>query len=123
MITLLGAYQGTGKSYFVLDIARTVIHGGPWPDGAPNKKLSIAAMAKSRKLTPTTIFNHLERLIDSGAQLNIDYLKPKEPIWQAISKAVSKHGSSRLKPIFEELNGKVDYETIKTALLIIKTKK
>ncbi|HRH22254.1 MAG TPA: RQC domain-containing protein, partial [bacterium] len=88
-----------------------------------NKKLSIAAMAKSRKLTPTTIFNHLERLIDSGAQLNIDYLKPKEPIWQAISKAVSKHGSSRLKPIFEELNGKVDYETIKTALLIIKTKK
>ena len=39
MITLLGAYQGTGKSYFVLDIARTVIHGGPWPDGAPAEKL------------------------------------------------------------------------------------
>ena len=39
MITLLGAYQGTGKSYFVLDIARTVIHGGPWPDGTPAEKL------------------------------------------------------------------------------------
>jgi hypothetical protein len=33
MLSLLGAYQGTGKSYFVLDLARTVIHGGPWPDG------------------------------------------------------------------------------------------
>ena len=88
-----------------------------------NKKLSIAAMAKSRKLTPTTILNHLERLIDSGAQLNIDYLRPQEPIWQAINKAISKHGSTRLKPIFEELNGKVDYETIKTTLLILKTKK
>lgn len=33
MLSLLGAYQGTGKSYFVLDLARTVIHGGMWPDG------------------------------------------------------------------------------------------
>lgn len=34
MLSLLGAYQGTGKSYFVLDLARAVIHGGVWPDGA-----------------------------------------------------------------------------------------
>lgn len=39
MVSLLGAYQGTGKSYFVLDLARTVIHGGTWPDGAPAEKL------------------------------------------------------------------------------------
>lgn len=34
MLSLLGAYQGTGKSYFVLDLARAVIHGGVWPDGS-----------------------------------------------------------------------------------------
>lgn len=39
MISLLGAYQGTGKSYFVMDLARTVIHGGPWPDGAASEKI------------------------------------------------------------------------------------
>jgi hypothetical protein len=39
MISLLGAFQGTGKSYFVMDLARSVIHGGVWPDGAPVEKL------------------------------------------------------------------------------------
>jgi len=39
MISLLGAYQGTGKSYFVMDLARTVIHGGPWPDGTPAERI------------------------------------------------------------------------------------
>lgn len=38
MLTLLGAYQGTGKSYFVLDLARAVIEGGEWPDGTPAPK-------------------------------------------------------------------------------------
>lgn len=39
MVSLLGAYQGTGKSYFVMDLARIVIHGGPWPDGTPAEKV------------------------------------------------------------------------------------
>lgn len=33
MLSLLGAFQGTGKSYFVMDLARTVLHGPAWPDG------------------------------------------------------------------------------------------
>lgn len=39
MISLLGAFQGTGKSYFVMDLARTVIHGGAWPDGTPAERI------------------------------------------------------------------------------------
>lgn len=35
MLSLLGAWPGTGKSYFALDLARTTIHGGAWPDGSP----------------------------------------------------------------------------------------
>lgn len=34
MLTMLGAYQGTGKSYLTMDLARVVLHGGGWPDGA-----------------------------------------------------------------------------------------
>lgn len=37
MLSLLGAYQGTGKSWFVLDLARTIIQGGRWPDGTPTQ--------------------------------------------------------------------------------------
>ena len=39
MVSLLGAFQGTGKSYFVLDLARTIIEGGPWPDGQPVEQI------------------------------------------------------------------------------------
>lgn len=35
MISMVGGFPGTGKSWFVLDLARTVIHGGTWPDGTP----------------------------------------------------------------------------------------
>ena len=35
MITLLCAAPGAGKSYLALDLARRLIAGLPWPDGAP----------------------------------------------------------------------------------------
>lgn len=34
LLSLVGAYQGTGKSWFVLDLARIIIAGDKWPDGA-----------------------------------------------------------------------------------------
>lgn len=34
MLSLLGAVQGTGKSFLALDLARIIIHGLPWPDGS-----------------------------------------------------------------------------------------
>lgn len=33
MLSLVGAYQGAGKSYFVMDLARSIIAGAEWPDG------------------------------------------------------------------------------------------
>ncbi len=35
MVTILGAVPGAGKSFFVLELARRIIHGETWPDGAP----------------------------------------------------------------------------------------
>lgn len=34
MLSMIGAYPGTGKSWFVLDLARIVVAGDKWPDGA-----------------------------------------------------------------------------------------
>ena len=38
MLTLFGAAPGAGKSLVALDLARRVIHGEPFPDGAPNPR-------------------------------------------------------------------------------------
>jgi hypothetical protein len=35
MVSILGAFQGAGKSFFVMDLARVTLHGDVWPDGAP----------------------------------------------------------------------------------------
>jgi hypothetical protein len=35
MVTLFGAAPGAGKSLVALDLARRIIHGEPFPDGAP----------------------------------------------------------------------------------------
>ncbi len=42
MLTLLCAAPGAGKSYFALDLARRLIHGLPWPDGAPSTASAAA---------------------------------------------------------------------------------
>jgi hypothetical protein len=47
MITLLGSVPGAGKSYLALDLARRVIAGEPFPNGAP-QPLPKAAGAKPR---------------------------------------------------------------------------
>ena len=43
MVTLLGAAPGAGKSLVALDLARRVIHGEPFPDGAPPADIALSA--------------------------------------------------------------------------------
>lgn len=54
MLSLLGAYQGTGKSYFVLDLVRTVIHGGPWPDGTLQERIGNAIYVEAEAIPQVT---------------------------------------------------------------------
>jgi hypothetical protein len=54
MLSILGAYQGTGKSYLVLDLARTVIHGGPWPDGTLSEQLGKVLYVEAESVPQIT---------------------------------------------------------------------
>lgn len=87
MLSLLGAYQGTGKSYFVLDLARTVIHGGPWPDGTPADRIgnviyveaeAIPQVTNERAIALGIDRNRLWMLMaDNGEMLDLT-----QPYWQ-----------------------------------------
>ena len=54
MLSILGAYQGTGKSYLVLDLARTVIDGGPWPDGTLSEQLGTVLYVEAESVPQIT---------------------------------------------------------------------
>lgn len=87
MLSLLGAYQGTGKSYFVLDLARTCIMGGPWPDGNPVDRIgnviyveaeAIPQVTNERAMALGLDRNRLWMLMaDNGELLDLT-----QPYWQ-----------------------------------------
>jgi len=88
-----------------------------------NKKLSLPAIAKARKVTTGSLMNKLELMLANGYQLNLDHLKPKAIIYDQIKTAFEKCGDAKLKPVFEYLDGKFDYDDIRLVRLILRAVK
>lgn len=113
--------------------------GGKWPSGEIKrekpeariakestyeitKKLllegkTVAEITKERNLASNTILSHVEDLLQ-GEQLSwgdIEHILPSdwENIGKEINAAIKVVGNEKLKPIFEHLNEKYDYETIR----------
>lgn len=78
-----------------------------------NKKTAIPDIAKYQNLQPSTIINHLEKLLNAGANLDLEYLKLPRDKYQEIKTAFEAKGDKFLKPVFEYLEGKYNYEDLK----------
>ncbi len=96
------------------------------------RELSIAEIAEIRDLKEPTIWNHLHDILDDDPEFDITYLQPDSEIIESVEKAITtitkrnnkddfseKTGDVKLKPIFLELNEKVEYDDIKCALLFL----
>lgn len=66
MVSLLGAYQGTGKSFFVLDLARAIIAGDVWPDGAAVEKRGCVLYVEAEAIPQVTNQRAVELAVDRG---------------------------------------------------------
>lgn len=81
------------------------------------EKKSVSAMAKERKMSPTTIWTHLEKLAaEGGVDIHaLTHLEPEnwDAVYQRITEAIAEHGSERLKPIFEYCQEEYDYDLIR----------
>ena len=82
---------------------------------------SVKDMADTRGLTATTVWTHIERLVDDG-DLKADEIKHLEPTdvdWntarQALNAAMDKYGTEKLKPIYEAANEEYDYTLVRLA--------
>lgn len=78
---------------------------------------SIGAIAKERKMTESTIWGHLEDLIDDKQieLQDIEHLLPGEwtEIWPSVRRAIKEVGDEKLKPIFEYLKEEFDYDIVR----------
>ncbi len=81
------------------------------------EKNNIAQIAKERKMSGSTIWSHLEELVtEKRIELNdINHLLPKDwsDVWLEIKEAIGEVGDEKLKPIFEHLGERYDYEIIR----------
>jgi len=90
---------------------------------------TILELAKSRGMSKGTIINHLGILKELEPNLDLDKFKPSEETLNLIQDAVMKikakndkddftdKGQLRLKPIFELLDAKLEYDDIRLALI------
>jgi len=83
------------------------------------KGLPVTDIARERKMAQSTIWSHVEKLVEDK-ELGIEDIRriiPHAITWQDvygdIEKAIQKHGSEKLKPLYEECNEKYDYDLIR----------
>lgn len=83
------------------------------------EKKTITQIAKERNMIESTIWGHLEQLIADRSIVTgtIDHLLPQNwnEAWEDIQAAIEEVGDEKLKPIFEHLNERYDYEIIRLA--------
>lgn len=90
---------------------------------------SIKAIAKTRKLSESTIWNHVERLLTDRLLSETEAQKLAGDVsdWHAMKKEVfgafSRHGDEYLKPVFEDTNEKYDYGLIRVVRALYQMQK
>jgi ATP-dependent DNA helicase RecQ len=85
------------------------------------KKIPVNKIAKHQDLKINTIINHIEKIIDAGEQVDLEYLKLPRDRYEVMKSAFSECGDERLKPVFEHLKGKFDYEELRLARVLLRS--
>lgn len=86
-----------------------------------NSGLSISEIAGKEKLGQRTVIDYLYHYILDGGEIRRDLLRALIPTDEkslsSIIDAFERVGTEKLKPVFEELNGSADYDTLKLCRL------
>jgi ATP-dependent DNA helicase RecQ len=84
------------------------------------QKMSIDKMVETRGLAAGTIIAHIEKLISSGEEIDIDYLRPPLERFEKIKAAFQETNGNALWPVREMLGEQFSYEELKLARIFLK---
>jgi len=87
------------------------------------KKISTEEIAKMQGLKERTIIDHLEKIIDGGVKMDINYLIVSRKNFEIIKSAFEKIGIERLAPIYNYFNEEYSYEEIRLVRMVLKSEK
>jgi len=83
------------------------------------QKLSLEKIAKTRKLSISTIVSHIEQLAKQNPEIDIDYLRPDDELIEVVRTAFEKSGSLALNPVKSILGNAVSYDEIRLARIFL----
>ncbi|MCL5291055.1 MAG: DNA helicase RecQ [Actinobacteria bacterium] len=83
------------------------------------QKLSLAEIAERRGLAEETIISHLERLVEFGAELDLDYLKPPPERLVEIKAAFEQSGGHFLTPVRAILGQEFSFAELRLVRLFL----
>jgi len=84
------------------------------------QKISLEKIAEILGFAQGTIINHIEKIIESGERLDLEYLKMPADNFSTIKSAFAKCGEEKLKPVFEYLEEKYSYDDLRLARVFLK---
>lgn len=85
------------------------------------KKIPLERIAKNQDLRPSTVIDHLEKMIDAGERMDLEYLKLPLDRYEKIKAAFLVCGDEKLKPVFEYLGGEFEYDVIRLVRVLMKS--
>jgi ATP-dependent DNA helicase RecQ len=83
--------------------------------------LNVEEIAATRQMSENTIYAHLARLYEEGKPVNLNKFVSEYDVNRVKEARKKLNNNNQLKPIFEELNGDLDYRKIGLALSILAT--
>ena len=82
-----------------------------------DEEKSVSEIAKIRAITKNTVLDHIEKLVEEKMEIKLKHLMPKEKDKKVILASFKKLKTTKLTPVYEALNGKYDYDTIRVVRL------
>lgn len=81
--------------------------------------LSVEEICQERNLSPTTVFGHLCKLFEEKYPIDLNKYVTEYEVNQVREAKRALRNTNQLKPIYEKLNGAVEYHKIALALTIL----
>ena len=80
--------------------------------GLLQQGLCVAEISERRGLARSTITGHLEQLVTSGEELDLDHLMPSPERFEKIESAFQQIGTQYLAPVWESLGEDYSYDEL-----------
>lgn len=86
------------------------------------EKKSIREIAKVRDIVESTVWSHIEKLVEERElmQMDIQHLEPEDwsTVYRELMQAIDVCGTEKLKPIYEHAGEKYDYNQVRLARVL-----